>query len=194
MSDEMKRLSITLLFSTVLFAAGPEVPRKAPEFAIQTGPEKYIWLNEFEGKTLVLAFILTNCSHCQFTTRLLNDIQKDYADRGVQVLETAIDPMSSLHIPDFVAKFKTPFPVGYNEQSYAAKFLGYPEHDPLLMPQIAFIDRNGMIRAQFAGDDTRLLTDAQDKTLRDTLDQTIKDGQPAQKKGQTALRPSTPKK
>jgi peroxiredoxin len=194
MSDEMKRLSITLLFSTVLFAAGPEVPRKAPEFAIQTGPEKYIWLNEFEGKTLVLAFILTNCSHCQFTTRLLNDIQKDYADRGVQVLETAIDPMSSLHIPDFVAKFKTPFPVGYNEQSYAAKFLGYPEHDPLLMPQIAFIDRNGMIRAQFAGDDTRLLTDAQDKTLRDTLDQTIKDGQPAQKKGQTAPRPSTPKK
>jgi hypothetical protein len=39
-----------------------------------------------------------------------------------------------------------------------------------------------------------LLTDAQDKTLRDTLDQAIKDGQPAQKKGQTAPRPSTPKK
>jgi peroxiredoxin len=194
MSNGMKRLCIVALFSTVLFAAGPEIPRKAPEFAIQTGPEKYIWLNQFAGKTVVLVFILTDCSHCQFTARLLNEIQKDYADRGVQVVASAIDTMSALHIPDFVAKFKTAFPVGYNEGNYAAKFLGYPENDPMLMPQIAFIDRNGAIRAQFAGDDTRLLTDVQDKTLRETLDETIKDAQPAQKKGQAATRPSTSKK
>jgi hypothetical protein len=55
--------------------------------------------------------------------------------------------MSSLHIPDLVAKFKTTFPVGYNEQTYAAKFFGHPENDP----QIVFLDRTGVIRAQICG-------------------------------------------
>jgi len=195
----MKKSAIFLLFSSVLLAAGPEIPRKATEFAIQTGQDKYIWLNQYLGKTVVLAFILTDCSHCQFTTGLLVGIQKDYADRGVNVVESAIELMSALHIPNFVTKFRTTFPVGYNELTYAAKFLGYPENDPMLMPQIVFIDRNGIIQAQFAGDDSRLLSGVQDKTLRDALDRTIKDGmikegEPAQKKGQTATRPSAPKK
>jgi peroxiredoxin len=189
----MKPLVLLLTFSAMLAAGAPEVPRQAPEFGVQTGPEKYIWLNQYSGKTVVLAFILTDCSHCQFTTGLLNGIQKDYAGKGVQVVESAIETMSALHIPEFVAKFKPGFPVGYDEQGYAAKFLGYPENDPMLMPQIVFIDRAGMIRAQFAGDDPRLLKDVQDKTLREALEQTLTPGQPAQKKGQTATRPSAPK-
>ena len=200
--QKMKRSAFLLFCISILTAdlaaAGPgetlpQVPRKASAYAIQTAPEKYIWTNEYEGKTVVLAFILTDCSHCQFTTGLLNAIQKDYADRGVQVLESAINPMSALHISDFVSKFKTTFPVGYNEQMYAAKFLGYPENDPMLMPQIVFIDRTGTIRAQFAGDDPRLPKDVQDKTLRDVLDQTLKAAPAGQKKGQTANRPSAPK-
>ena len=143
---------------------------------------------------MILTFILTDCSHCQFTTVLLNGIQKDYAGRGVQVVESAIEPMSSLHIPDFVAKLKAAFPVGYNELTYTAKFLGYPDADSLSVPQIMFIDRTGTIRAQFAGDDARLLQEVQDRTLRDALDRTINDAEPAQKKGQTANRPSAPKK
>ena len=186
----MKRPVIFLLFSAIsatMFAASPEIPREASEFAIQTGPGKYTWLNQYEGKTVILAFILTDCSHCQFTTGLLNGIQKDYADRGVEVVASAIETMSALHIPDFVAKFKPAFPVGYDDLTYAAKFLGYPENDPMLMPQVVFIDRTGMIRAQFTGDDTRLLQDVQDKTLRDTLDQMLKGALQTQKRGRQPL-------
>src|ERR1700689_2399345 len=123
-STGMMKTAIVLFFLSAVRAAGPEIPRRAPEFAIQTGPEKYIWLNQYAGKTVVLPFILTDCSHCKFTTGLLNGIQKDYADRGVQVVESAINTMSSLYIPGFVTKFKTTFPVGHNEGTYAAKFLG----------------------------------------------------------------------
>ena len=49
--------------------AAPQLPRKAMPFGIQTGPDKYIWLSDYEGKTCVLAFILTTCPHCQFTDR-----------------------------------------------------------------------------------------------------------------------------
>ena len=76
---------------------------------IQTAPEKYVWLSQQSGKTCVLAFILTTCPHCQFTVGLLNKIQKDYADKGVVIIASAIEPMSSLHIPDFMKLLKPQF-------------------------------------------------------------------------------------
>src|ERR1700730_14969128 len=96
----------------------PAVPRKASDIGIQIGTDKYLWLSENSGKTCIVAFILTTCPHCQFTVGLLNKIQKDYADKGVQVMASAIEPMASLHIPDFRSKLQVQFPIGYNEQSY----------------------------------------------------------------------------
>ena len=162
-------------------AQQPQVPRKAPELAIQTAPDKYFWLSQYSGKTCIVAVILTSCPHCQFTTGVLNRIQKDYAARNVQVLATAIEPMSSLHVADFGKQFAPAFPVGYNAQEYVAKFLGRGENDPMMMPQLAFVDRNGIIRAQFAGDDPALSKDIQEKSLRDALEKTLKEGQTSQK-------------
>ena len=162
------------------------MPRKATDIGIQTAPDKYLWLSDYSGKTCILAFILTSCPHCQFTTGILNNIQKDYAGRGVQILASAIEPMSSLHIADFQKKFLPAFPVGYNEQSYVAKFLGRGPDDPLLMPQLAFVDRNGIIRVQYAGDNPAMSRDIQEKSLRDALEKTIKEGQ-------TAVKPSARK-
>jgi thiol-disulfide isomerase/thioredoxin len=153
----------------------PAVPRKASDIGIQIGTDKYLWLSENSGKTCVVAFILTTCPHCQFTIGLLNKIQKDYADKGVQVMASAIEPMSSLHIPDFKKQFQPQFPVGYNEQSYIQKFLGRPDNDPMFMPQLAFVDRNGIIRVQYAGDDPALGKDVQDKSLREALEKTLKE-------------------
>jgi peroxiredoxin len=177
----MIQKTLFALLVASLLAPAAEIPRKAMDFAVQTAPEKYIWLNEYTGKTVVVAFILTTCPHCQFTTGILNRIRNDYAERGVVVVESAIEPMSSLHIPDFVQKLGVSFPVGYNEQSYAAKFLGYPETEPMLMPQVVFIDAKGMIRAQFAGDNPGFAEAVQETTLRSKLDEIIKE--------QTAAKP-----
>jgi len=173
----MSALLAGALFCGSTTAAGPApVPRKAPAFAVQTAPEHYIWLSEHSGQTVILAFILTDCKHCTFTTGLLNAIQRDYAGKGVQVLASAIDTMSALHIPEFLKKTNPAFPVGYDDQNYAAVFLGYGEKDPMFAPQIVMIDRNGMIRAQFGGDDPKMLENVQDKTLRDALNETLKAG------------------
>jgi thiol-disulfide isomerase/thioredoxin len=173
----MKRvLSLLVLVAYSVSAQSPVVPRKANDIGIQIGTEKYLWLSEHSGKTVLLAFILTTCPHCQFTVGLLNKIQKDYADKGVEVIASAIEPMSSLHIPAFQKQFQVQFPVGYNEQSYVQKFLGRPDNDPMFMPQLAFVDRTGVIRAQFSGDDNGLAREIQDKTLRDALDKTLREG------------------
>jgi thiol-disulfide isomerase/thioredoxin len=154
----------------------PPVPRKAENIGIQIAPEKYLWLSEYSGKTCILAFILTTCPHCQFTTGALNHIAKDYAGKEVQILATAVEPMSSLNIPDFRKKFMPEFPVGYNEQNYVAKFLGLPPNEPMFFPQVVFVDRNGIIRAQFTGGDAPMEKDVQEKSLRETLEKTIKAG------------------
>lgn len=172
----MRRLVLALAFALPLVAQDHSVPRKASDIGIQVAPEKYIWLSEYLGKTCVVAVIQTTCPHCQYTTGILNKIQSEYGGRGVQVLATAIEPMSSLHIPDFQKNFKPQFPVGYNEQSYVMKFLGYPETEPMFVPQIVFVDRNGIVRVQFGGDDPAFNKDAQEKNIRDAVEKTLKDG------------------
>jgi thiol-disulfide isomerase/thioredoxin len=161
--------------SLAALAQEPVVRRKAENIGIQTGPEKYLWVSDYTGKTCIFAFILTTCPHCQFTIGLLNRIQKDYAGKDVQVIASAIEPMSSLNIPAFEKTFLTAFPVGYNDQKYVSKFLGRGPDDPLMMPQLAFVDRNGIIRVQYAGDDPALNKDTQDKSLRAALEKTIRE-------------------
>jgi peroxiredoxin len=157
--------------------ANPQLPRKAMPFGIQTGPDKYIWLSEYEGKTCVVAFILTTCPHCQFTTGVLNRLQVEFANRGVQFVESAAEPMAGLHIAEFQSKFHPAFPVGYNDQGYIAKFLGLPEDSPMLFPAIAIIDKRGMIRVQLSGEDKSMQKDIQEKSLREAIERTMGAGQ-----------------
>jgi thiol-disulfide isomerase/thioredoxin len=178
----MRRGIVFLLFAGFFSAFGAEVPRKAPDFAVQTGPDKYIWLNEFTGKTVVLTFILTTCPHCRFTTGILNKLEKEYAPKGVAFIESAIEPMSSLHIPDFRKELNVAFPVGYDDQKYAAKFLGFGENDPMFVPQIVVIDGKGMIQAILGGDDPDFGEGVQETKLREAINKTLgKTAQPAAK-------------
>lgn len=159
--------------------AAPQLPRKAMPFGIQTGPDKYIWLNEYEGKTCVVAFILTTCPHCQFTTGVLNKLQAEFANRGVQFIESAAEAMAGLHIGDFKSNFHPAFPVGYNDQRYIAKFLGLPEDSPMMFPTIAMVDKHGMIRVQLSGDDKSMEKTIQEKSLREAIEKTMEAGQAA---------------
>lgn len=172
-----KPLIALLLLASLAFSAEVPPPRKAPDFAIQTGQDKFLWINQYPGKTLICAFILTYCSHCQKTTGILNGIQTDYASQ-VQILSSAIEDMSSLHIADFEKQFHPAFPVGYNDRRYVMKFLDLPENDNIMMPTLVFIDKKGMIRTIVQGDDQVFLND-QNKNLREILDRTIKEGQTA---------------
>jgi thiol-disulfide isomerase/thioredoxin len=170
--------ALSCLLFAALFAAAQQqqVPRKADNLAIQTGPDKFMWLSEHEGKTRVVAVIMTTCPHCQYTTGILNKLQKEYEARGVQILATAIEAMSSLHVDDFKKQFHPQFPIGYNDQKYVAKFLGLPENDPLFVPELVFVDKSGMIRAQFTGDDPRMEKAVQEKNLRETIEKVLKEG------------------
>ena len=62
------------------------------------------------------------------------------------------------------------------------------------MPILAFIDRQGVIRAQYEGDDKFFAEDQQVKNLTDKIEELLKEGTAGAKKSVTKKSAATPKK
>src|SRR5271165_1257030 len=129
----MRKLFALLLLAAsfnVAFSAA-RVPRKAAEFVIQSpdGPEQL--LTSYRGKTVVMAFMFTTCPHCQKTAQLLTQIQKEYSDKGVQVLGATFDSGAAFRVQQFDKVFNLNFPCGYSSQEAVLQFLHLPANEPV---------------------------------------------------------------
>ena len=168
---------VPLLLCLTSLGAGAEVPRPAPDFTVYLNDGREIHLSEYKGKVVVLAFLLTTCPHCQFTSQVLTKLQQDYGPRGFQVIGSAIDEMSKMLVPDFIRNFQPAYPVGFNQREVAEDFLQHPVIYRLLMPQVVVIDRRGTIRAQYAGDDKFFEKADQERNFRELVEPLLKEGQ-----------------
>jgi peroxiredoxin len=170
--------SVLLCLSVLLGClCAAEVPRRSPEFVVNTvnggGP---ILLSSYHGKVVALMFILTTCPHCQHTTQIMTEMQKEFGPRGFQVLGASIEDMAKLTVPGFVQQFQPAFPVGYADRSSVQDFLQHPAQFIMMMPQVVFIDRQGVIRKQVPGDDPFFAADQQEKNIRETIEGLVKEG------------------
>jgi glutathione peroxidase-family protein len=168
-----RRIGI-LILAGAFAAAGQQIPRKAAPFTINLNGGKRIQLEDYKGKCVVLAFILTTCSHCQATTGLLNRLQKEYGPRGLQVLEAAIDQGAEAFVPRFIQQYQTQFPVGFTEFRFAQEFMQHPPMKTMYMPGLAFIDRQGNVVAQYIGNDPDMAEGVQEKNIRAQIEKSLK--------------------
>ena len=166
-----------VLFLPVLAAT---VPRPAPDFSLNMTDGSKLPLTQFRGKVVVLAFISTTCPHCQTVTQLLSPIQREYGPKGVQVLACAMDPNGAQVVPGFIERFQPAFPVGYTEHTAALTFMETSVIAPGFVPKMAFIDRQGVIREQHAGEEPFFKTP--DPSIRASLDALLKASPAAGKK------------
>ena len=99
---------------------------------------------------------------------------------------TALDTTGHLyssfqkHLPDFIKQFQPGYPVGFNQRPEVLEYLQHPVMYQLMMPQVAVIDRKGMIRAQFAGSDKFFDKPEQEKNFRALLEPLLKEGAAAE--------------
>lgn len=170
-------------------ASAADVPRPSPDFPINMVDGPQIKLSQYKGKVCVLAFILTTCPHCQKTVGYLSAIQNEYGPRGVQVLASAIDDMGKLNVPDFIKNFHPAFPVGFDTQDDVDGYLQQPVIYRMYVPQLVFIDRQGIIRAQHGGDDPFLAGD-QNAHIREEIDTLLKEPAPRKKSAAAASTPA----
>jgi peroxiredoxin len=150
----------------------PAVPRKMGEFVFHmvNAPEQL--LSTYKGKTIVLALMFTTCPHCQKTAQLLSVVQKEYEAKGVQVLGSVFDQDSKSRVQQFSKGLGLNFPVGYSDQQTVLEFLQLPVNDPYFVPILVFIDRRGMVRSQYIGDETFL--SKQDVNIRAEIEKLLK--------------------
>lgn len=164
---------IAFLLAFALAGVAATVPRPSPEFVITLPDGKQTLLSQHRGKIVALAFISTTCPHCQRLTQALTGIQRDYASRGVQVLETAINQGAAQLVPAFIQQYKNNFPTGYSDWNMVMEYLQISIMNPGYLPKIVFIDRKGVIQAQYAGENPFFTDKDQDQNVRMELDKML---------------------
>jgi thiol-disulfide isomerase/thioredoxin len=179
----MRRILFMLLTAATLLAAdativstGPQIPRKAPELVIQM-PGKQMLLSQFRGYICAVAFMSTTCPHCQHLSTVLAPIQQEYAAKGVQVLGVVFNPEANTDLANFSRTYaQNLFPIGMSTDPTVAEFVQHPPGIHYI-PMMAFIDKNGVIRAQHLGfNDTAFFTDnVVVQNIKNELDKIIKE-------------------
>src|ERR1035437_5252485 len=165
--------ALTLLSMAMPPARAATLPRPSPDFAINLGQGKQVRISQHKGKTVVVAFILTYCSHCQKAVDVLSKMQREYGARGLQVLASAIEDMAAAALPGFLRQFDPPFPVGVNTYIEYITYMQHPAMIQLIMPGLAFIDKEGIIRAQYEGRDVFLEETSMEKNIRAKVEEML---------------------
>ena len=169
----IRRIALTIA-AAALVAAAAQIPRPAPDVTINLNGGKRLQLSAYKGKPVVLAFILTTCSHCQATTGLLSKLQAEFGPSGLQVIESAIDQGAEAFVPRFIQTFNPPFPVGFNDYTVAQDFTQHSPAKVMSMPLVVFIDRQGNIVAQNEGGDPEMVQGVQEQHLRAQIEKLLK--------------------
>ena len=140
----MRRVLLLALVGGALWGQGA-VPRPAPELKIIQGSGAITTLSSYRGRVVLLAFISTQCVHCQRASAVFEQLGREYAGK-VKVAEVAFDEGADGLA--FKKRFGLTFPVGTSSSDAAHSFLGIPAGARLGTPQVVAIDRAGIIRAQ----------------------------------------------
>jgi hypothetical protein len=118
----------------------------------------------------------------------LNGIAKDLKPKGFEVAAAAVNEDGN--VPDFIKTYNPPFPVGKAGSLNALEYLQWPPNIRPLVPFMVFIDRKGMIRAQFTGADATFFDDGQEKNIREQAEKLLNDGATPTKKTAKRKKPA----
>lgn len=167
--------SALLLTATLLTGAlfAQQVPRPAPNFTVTLPGGKSLAVESLRPKkTVLLVFISTTCPHCQKLTADLNQIQKDYAAKGVQVVGCAFNTgVTEQAVQDFITQFKPAYPLGYANSPAVLQFIQFSSVRIPYVPHPVLIDHKGVIRGDWTGE-SAFMTNAA-TNLRAELDKLL---------------------
>jgi peroxiredoxin len=163
-------------------ADSPAIPRKSPELAVTLTSGEQFLLSSLRGKVVAVEFLLTTCPHCQDCSVYLEKMMEEFGPKGFTVLGAAINDNARVLIPEFLYRLGIKFPVGVCPQAHAYDYLQWNPgvQGPMMMPQLVFVDRKGIIRSHHPGDSDYFRTD-RDQHIRDEIVSLLK-GAPATKK------------
>jgi hypothetical protein len=108
---------------------------------------------------------------------VLDRLQKEYRSRGLQAIAVAFDQDAQRKLPGFVEKMKLTFPAGSASQLSVFQYLQLSVTRRYSVPFLAFIDRSGVLRAQFTGGE-EFFKDTE-ANMRSNIESLLKSGAPS---------------
>jgi thiol-disulfide isomerase/thioredoxin len=150
---------MAVALSVSAFAAMP-VPRQSKEFTFVQPGGKQTLLSSYKGKVVCIQFLYTTCPHCQALSRVLTKMSGELGP-NVQFLGVAFDEenpqLASANIQGYIKQQGVSFPVAFASRDTVMSYLGLSVMDRFVVPQMAIIDKKGVIRAQSAAMGTETL-------------------------------------
>lgn len=180
----------------VMLQAAAPVPRPAKEFTLTLSSGKPAQLSAYRGKVVMVAFMFTTCPHCQALSKVITKLQNELGSRGFQAVGIAFN--DEVNTPNaagnaqvtakFISDNGVGFPVGYAARTAVMNYLGLSDVERWVVPQVAIIDRKGVIRAQSAATGT---ADLQTESyLRKYLGDLLSEGAAPAKSGKSSKSPA----
>jgi len=149
----------------------PKGGRMLPDIPIKMGGST-LDLKQYRGKSLVIGLISTTCLHCVVAMDTFRQLQTRLGPSGFQVVVAAGDPIPVADVHQFAARMKANFPVGYLDQPEFIKLAAIKPGVRPFVPIVMFVDRTGVVRAQYFGDDPKI-KDKAAETIRQTSEQLL---------------------
>ena len=135
-------------------------PHPAPPFELKDLDGKVVHLSDYAGMVIVLDFFATWCPPCRKEIPMFNELQKKYADQGVQFLGISLDDEGA----EKVNTWKTTHPVAYPIVMTDPDRKILETYDVTSAIPVTFvIDRKGVIQKEYLpqpGDNPGAIIDA----------------------------------
>ena len=104
--------------------------------------------SDFEGKVLVLDFYATWCAPCRRSIPHLIELQKKFADQGLQVIGLNVGGPDDLkEVPAFAQEFGIQYPLAIPDDELVSFLLS----DSDAIPQTFIFDRQGQLADRLIG-------------------------------------------
>jgi peroxiredoxin len=164
-----KTLAVAVVLTASFLSAA--VPRPVADMSIPVAQGKPIILKSYRGKVLLIAIISTDCAPCAKSIDILNHAQNDFGSKGFQVVAAAGDQNAQYMLGPFIQRYRPNFPIGYLNIDEMMK-LGDIGPKGGVAPIFLFVDRQGVVRQQFFGDNPFFKTE--EPSVRRTILEMLK--------------------
>ena len=128
-------------------------PRPAAQTPISFPDGRKIRLQQYRGKVVVLAIFSMTCPDCIENVQMLNRVQKDLGPQGFQAIGAAGDDNAQYQVGAFAQRYKIAFPIGYLNKDEMIAIGDIEKNRRPVAPIFLFIDKAGVVRFQYYGDD-----------------------------------------
>lgn len=135
------RNTFLFLFMTLALLVGSHTvasAQQAPAFSLASDNGE-ISLDQYRNKIVYVDFWASWCKPCLESFSFMNDMQKKYADKGLQIIAINLDDQRSA-ANAFLSKYPAQFKVAYDPQGTTPASYGVK-----VMPTSYLLDRRGNI-------------------------------------------------